>query len=224
VRRNLQEIDAPVPKRWFFRCASCGARITEVVVETSAPVERLDAVGRDNEPALPPGTVRTVAAGHTIAWLGLSPGGCLVNVQSLRDFQWTGDLSGCCGPTGYGGPNLGCVHGHTFGTGVADCFTPHFAHLSHVTRCAAEVHEQGTPLIFPAEGTCTSEWEFITWLHEVLAVADWFGADLPALVRSYQGPAVTLVWVGSDRSRQLGVPVHRLAAELTAPPIRLFLE
>lgn len=201
--------------------------VTGAVVDDGPPIgDAWPGGGGDGAPALPAGFTRVVGPNPEV-WHSLKEGDFVVNLGDLRDTKPTGLRNGCCGPDGLDGPNLACANGHPVGTEVADCWTAHFAHLdpSRVT-CAPVVDEGDGPVrSFGVAPPCTTEWEFVTWLHEALDSAAWHGGDLESLLAAYAGPPVTIRWVGAERSRKAGVPVERLRRRVMAfaPRVRLFL-
>ena len=149
VRRQSESwyVTPPPPAIAAFACRGCGAALT-------APLRRLDdpAALCEKQLALlvPEDHYWPVAAGHPKAEYG-SPDGWTVVTDFTGHFAVRPDVlagvgrhpdgarwSGCCGPSGLGGPNRVCACGRAVGTERADCLYAIAVYLDPVAVRAVE--------------------------------------------------------------------------------------
>lgn len=215
---NVQPAAEP---RLVVRCKHCELALTLGAVEipgSPSPISEQD--GADGVPA---GLFFRVATDDV--WNGAKLGSVVVHRGDLRNAIPSGDRTGCCGPTGTDGPNLSCAHGHVVGTEVADCWTPRFVFFEPgAVVLTPDPDERPDAIVhtFHAGASMTNAWPFYTWLHEVLAAADWFGDDIQALVAwwlaAHEG-SLAVVFHGSRLAQANGVEVGALVDRaVTAQP------
>lgn len=142
--------------------------------------------------------------------------------QPIRPFE------GCCGPSGFGAPNIGCAAGHAVGIEQSECYLPHVTVLDpeRVFSLASDA-SMAQPIIIGRLGCRTFE-EFCAELHTAFGFDAWYGADLPLILGKWgcRSPErVDLIWMHSQVSRRAGLPMADITAAFAEQRafVRLFL-
>lgn len=197
----------------LVRCRQCGVALTPTLRRLPYPGPLTLADGAD---ALPRGFF-WIAPDEADFWTQVERAALVINVDDAVGLVPVGDRSGCCGPSGGGGPNLACSAGHRIATEVADCWTPRMVLFgpSAVLAAAGEgqVPEARVLLVGAAE-PIRSDAEFAAWAHAALGASDWYGNDLAALVREWLGlteQSACIVWLQAAESERAGVALNAIA-------------
>jgi hypothetical protein len=152
VRRNTQPwYDHLPPEVAVFQCRRCLAPLT-------LPLRRLDDPSlldvRVQKPFVPEGffwlvTGENLPENHREMPIDF-PGCFAVRLEDVVGLGYHADqsrLSGCCGPSGTGGPNRLCSCGQEVGTERSDCIFPFAVYLDPQAVRAATPNSEPDPTV-----------------------------------------------------------------------------
>jgi hypothetical protein len=116
----------------YLICSSCGRQLTRS--SSVGSLSDYDGDAQDRAPAVPAGMLVQIgpedvapspADSVVLDELRRSPGSIAGNPEDIicGNVKPCGDRSGCCGPSGSGGPNLSCICGAVLATEWGDCWT-----------------------------------------------------------------------------------------------------
>lgn len=190
VKTDRLDADLASRGKRIVRCARCDVALSAPAVEIGGRPNPIDL--RDGCDGIPAGVFFVVRTDDV--WNGAHDGSVVIARDDVRNTEPCGVRNGCCGPSGLDGPNLGCSHDHVVGTEVADCWTPHFVFFDAGATVVRDVVESDAPATegdrevdvceYEPRATPDDPWPFASWLHEKLALPDWYGDDLERLVRA----------------------------------------
>lgn len=153
-------------------------------------------------------------------WFMLSPSD--VFGQPIRPFD------GCCGPSGFQLPNIGCAQGHPVGIEQSECYLPHVTVLDPERVFALPSDESGARPIIIGRTPCRSIEAFCAELHTAFGFTEWYGANLALILGKWgcqQPERIDLIWMRSETSRRSGLPMGDIVAAFAEQEVcvRLFL-
>ena len=209
---------APAAECTAFACRKCGHRVTPGLWPIGGAREAVG--GRDLVPA---GYFARSQGEHEtpVDWYMISPSDVIGH--PIRPFD------GCCGPSGFTKPNIGCAEGHAVGIEQSECYLPHVTVFDPALVFEVDGAESSIqPIMIGRHGGCRTLEQFCNELHTAFGFTEWYGADLALILGKWgcRSPArIDLIWMYSDVSRESGLPMGDIVEAFAeqAAFVRLFL-
>ena len=208
----------PAAESTAFACRICGHRVTQGLWPVRGGREAVD--GQD---LIPSGYFgRSVGEHDTPAdWFMCSPNDVIGH--PIRPF------GGCCGPSGFSSPNIGCAEGHAVGIEQSECYLQHVTVLDPARVFEVAGADSGErPVVIGRGAGCRSLAEFCSELHTAFGFTEWYGANLPLILGKWgcRSPErIDVIWMQSGLSERCGLPMGDIVASFAeqAAFVRLFL-